>query len=308
MKTAKMSGQSKHLAPDSQKRLAAYTTAASLGALFVGPSARAQVIESGAFAPYPATLLADTGTNTLDFPCDIDGDGTNDFQLVLFGEGDVPDHSQVADVHGLINSLSTTNTILNDAAVSYTQAWLGGKTINATTGFPPTYRPLQAFGRLAVAYGNGTLLNNKFPESAALGFSFVGGDSQTHFGYMDVRVNGVTNNPYSMITSVTVEDVYYNATPNAGITIPAKFRISNIAIGAGNEITINFTSNTNTPAAELTLLTSPTLGPSASWTPDAGAVITQTLVANPNGAKPLAHYQAVTTGSNTPSQFFLISH
>ncbi len=303
MKTTKKSGQVKRLAPDSQKRLVAYTTAAGLGAFFAGQSAEAQVTASAAFAPYPATLPAATDTNTVDFAFDVDGDGTNDFQFIVFGEGNVPDHSQVADIIGLTNSLSTTNLLLNDSATSYMHAWLGGKIINASTGFVPTYKP-----RLAIAYGNGLYLNSKFPKTAALGFSFVSGlDNQPHFGYMDVRVNGSTNSFGKIITSLTVQDVYYEATPNTGITIPEAILVSNIVVGADNAVTINFSSNTNTPPSEFTLLTSPALGAAASWTPDLGAVITQTTIANPNAARPLAYYQAVTTNT-MPTQFFRIEH
>ena len=273
--------------------------------LYSGQSAEAQVTESAAFAPYPANLLASAGTNTIDFPFDIDGDGTNDFQIVLFGEGNVPDHSQVADVVGLTNSVGTTNLMLNDSTTSYLHAWLGGETINASTGVVPHYKP-----RLAVAYGNGLYLNNKFPATAAIGFSFISGfDGQPHFGYMDVRVNGSTNSlGQRIITSVSVKDVYYNATANAGITVPESVIVTNITVGAENLVTIDFSSNTNTPASAFTLETSPTLGPAASWTTDTGAAITQKVVANPNGAKPLAYYQAVTTGTGAPSQFFRISH
>jgi len=311
MKTTKKSGQVKRLAPDSQKRLVAYTTAAGLGAFFAGQSAEAQVTASAALAPYPATLPADTGTNTMDFPCDVDGDGTNDFQVVIFGEGMVPDHSQIADIPGFTNSLANsvtmTNTMLNspanNLATTYLAAWLGGTTIDGTTGYAPRYKP-----RLAVVYGPG-ILNNKFPETGAVGFKFVSGlDGQTHFGYMDVRVNAITNGlGYGLISSVVVQDMYYNATPNAGIIVPIKVLISSIALGTANDVTINFTSNTNDPVSAFTLETSPTLGPSANWMPDNNAVISLISAANPPSKKPLAHYQAVTTASGADSQFFRIS-
>jgi hypothetical protein len=305
MKTQSEAGQKGQLTTDSQKRLVAYTTAAGLGALFTSYNVDGQVTASAAFAPYPATLPASSSTNTVDFPFDIDGDGTNDFQVVLFGEGMVPLHSQVADIMGLTNSVGTTNTVINDSMTSYLHAWMGGETISSATGIAPSYKP-----RLAIAYGNGTYLNNKFPETAAVGFSFVSGlDGQTHFGYMDLHVNGSTNDlGQKIITSVTIKDVYYNATANAGITVPESVIVTNLSLGAGNQVTINFTSNTNTPPASFKLETSPVLGPSASWVTDNSAVFTQSLIANPNGAKPLAHYQAVTTGNGAPAQFFRISH
>jgi hypothetical protein len=304
MKNKKRRAQVKPLAPDSQKRLVAYTTAAGLGALFTGQCVEAQVTKSAALAPYPATLLPDAGTNTIDFPFDVDGDGTNDFQFIAFGQGMVPDHSQVVDVRGFTNSIGTTNVVINDSTTSYIHAWMGGETINASTGVVPSYRP-----RLAIAYGLGYYLNNKFPETAAVGFSFIDSQGGTHFGYMDLRVTGSTNGlGQKIITSVIVKDIYYNATANAGITVPESVIVTNISLAAGNQVTIGFTSNTNTPPASFKLETSPVLGPSASWVTDAGAVFTQSLIASPNGAKPLAHYQAVTTGLGAPSQFFRITH
>lgn len=307
MKIRKNAGQVKHLAPDSQKRLIAYTTAATFGAFFGGQSVKAQVVESTALAPYPATLQADTGTNTVDLPFDVDGDGTNDFELYIFGEGNLPNHSQVAQGVGYINSPGVTNLFLNSTKTSYLMAWLGGTTINASTGIPPSYQP-----RLAIAYYflDYVALNNKFQATGALGFSFVSGlDGQTHFGYMDVRVNTSTNNVGDkMISSLTVNGIYYNETPNADITIPVEVNVTNIVVGASNAITIDFSSNDNAPASAFTLETSPTLGPSANWTTDAGAVITQLAAASPFSGKPLAYYRAVTTGTGGPAQFYRISH
>ncbi|MGH8022612.1 MAG: hypothetical protein ACRED1_03455, partial [Limisphaerales bacterium] len=156
-------------------------------------------------------------------------------------------------------------------------------------------------------------LNNKFPETAAVGFEFVSGfDDQPHFGYMDVRVNStqvVSNDvTYTPITSLTVNGIYYNKTPNAAILVPVSVAITNVSRGPGNALTIGFTSNTNTPASDFTLLTSPTLGPSANWMPDSNAVIENTLVANPNNKKPLAHYQASTVTNGAPAQFYLLSY
>lgn len=305
MKTRENAGQVKYLAPDSQKRLIAYTTAATFGAFFGGQSVKAQVVESTALAPYPATLQADTGTNTVDLPFDVDGDGTNDFELYIFGEGNLPNHSQVAQGIGYVNSPGVTNLFLNSTKTSYLMAWLGGTTINASTGVPPSYQP-----RLAIAYYflDYVALNNKFQATGALGFSFVSGlDGQTHFGYMDVRVNSGTNSlGDKIITSLTVNDIYYNATPNEGITVPVEVVVTNIVAGANNAITIDFSSNDNAPASAFTLETSSTLGPLANWTTDPGAAIT--LLSASASNKPLAYYQAVTTGTGGPAQFYRISH
>ncbi|MGH7976741.1 MAG: hypothetical protein ACREC8_08760 [Limisphaerales bacterium] len=306
MKTRKHAGQVKHLAPDLQKRLIAYTTAATFGAFFGGQSVKAQVVESAALAPYPATLQADTGTNTVDLPFDVDGDGTNDFELYIFGAGRLPVNSQVVQGVGYVNSPGVTNLFLNNAtSTSYLHAWLGGTTINASTGIPPTYQP-----RLAIAYYflDYVALNNFFPATGSLGFSFVSGlDGQTHFGYIDVRVNSGTNSlGDKIITSLTVNDIYYNATPNEGITVPVEVVVTNIIAGANNAITIDFSSNDNAAASAFTLETSPTLGPSANWATDPEAVITLLHAGAAN--KPLAYYQAVTTGTGAPSQFYRISH
>lgn len=310
MKTKKQKRKSAHLGPDSQKRLVAYTTAAGLGALFMGQNVNAQVVESMALGPYPATLPANTNYNSAYFPIDVDGSGTNEFQVVLFGEQQVPKNSQVLDIQGYPNSLGTTNSCLDDVTTSdpYLNAWLGGATINAANGVPPTYKP-----RLAIAYYyflGYVILNNKFPVEGALGFSFVSAkDNQTHFGYMDVRVNKGTNSlGDTVISSLTVNGIYYNETPNAGITVPVQVVVTNIVVGANNAVTINFSSNDNAPASAFTVETSPTLGPSASWTTDPGAVITQVAAANPKFGKPLAYYQAVTTGTGGSAQFFRISH
>jgi hypothetical protein len=299
--------------PDSQARLVAYTTAASLGALFAGQNADAQVTLSSAFAPYPATLPASTSTNTTVFPMDVEGDGVPDFNILVFGEGNTgltPPKSQVLDFMSLTNSVIGPNQTLNSAARSYLEAWLGGLTINGTTGVAPTYKP-----RVAIAYYflGKIYLNNKFPVPAALGFSFVSGvDGQTHFGYMDIKVNttnvvvgSVTN---KVIASLTVNDVYYEATPNTGITVPVSVAITNITVDAGNNVVIDFSSNDNADPSTFTLETSPTLGPSASWSTDNSAAIGLISAANPHAARPLAYYQAITTATGGPTQFYRIKH
>lgn len=220
-----------------------------------------------------------------------------------------PPHSQVVDINGYVNSLGTTNLCINDKATSYLHAWMGGEIISGATGVAPTYRP-----RLAIAYYflGGDVLNNKFPVDGVVGFQFVNSGGQTNFGYVDLQVNrqnvvvnGVTN---PVISSVTINDVYYNKTPNAGIAVPISVVVTNISVGPGNVVTIGFTANTNAPATAFTLQTSPALGASANWTTDPNAVINNTVQANPNNAKLLAGYQAVTITNGGPSQFYRLSY
>lgn len=305
MKARKNPELSGHLAPELQKRLMAYSTLAGLGVLFTGQKVAGQVVESQAFAPYPATLPAPTGTNVAVIPIDLTGNGTVDFSIQIFGEQLLP---QTVNITGeTTNTMGMPNVFLDSSAHSYLFAWLGGMTINSANGVPPTYQP-----RLAIDYYflSAAILNNKFPVEGALGFEFVSSvDGQTHFGYMDVQVNSSTNiiPSENVITSVTVDGVYYNETPNAGITVPLEVEVSNINVSAENAVTIDFSSNTNAPASALTLETSPTLGSSATWTPDTNAVITQTTAANPNNKKILSYYQAITTATNTPTQFWRVA-
>lgn len=303
MKTKPHAGNRKHLTLDSQQRLAAYTTAAGLGALFAGQCVQGEVVQSAALAPYPAILPSSTSSNTVEFPFDVDGDGTDDLRIFIFGQQLVPAHSQVADMRGYTNSLGTTNLLLNPTSTSYLMAWLGGSTINAS-GIPPTYRP-----RLAISYAYGQLLNNKFPEAGPVGFSFVSGaDGQIHFGYMDVRAYTTTNNAGEyIITSVEVKDIYYETMPNTGITVPEQVIVTSITVGTTNQVTIEFTSNDTSPASAFTLETSAALGQSADWHADTGATILLVVAANPRGGKPVSKYQAITTGSGDVSQFFRIT-
>ena len=303
------------LTPDSQKRLVAYTTAAGLGALFAGQNADAQVTLSQAFPSYPVTILAGTSTNISFIPIDVDGDTVADFDL-KFGDTGLPfatpHANQVCDLIGLTNSVSGPNHGLDSAAHNYLEAWLGTLTINSSTGFVPAYQP-----RLAIAYYYGAglpfHLNDKFPVKSALGFSFISGvDSQTHFGYMDVMVNktnevigGVTN---GVLPSVTIYDIYYNATANAGISIPVSVSVSNILVDASSNVTINFTSNDGADPSKFTLETSPTLGPSATWTADPLSAIFLITAANPHAAKPLGVYQALTTAPGGAARFYRINH
>ena len=293
MKTKKNTRQTSRLTTDSQNRLAAYTTAASLGAFFAGQSVEAQVTASAALGPYPHTLVTGQGTGyyTTYFYMDVDGDGTPDFNLDV--------NTWRVDISGT----PLTNQILNPSTNSYVIPWTNGMTLDAATGSSPTYRRFLAEGYHAYSI---YLFNNFTTNSGALGpfdlgFSFIGGDSQTHFGYMDIQVNGAPD-VYGDFTA-TVNGIYYNATPNAAIVMgdlpPALVTITGITVGAGNSVTINFTSSDNAPATAFTLETSSALGTSADWTTDAGAVI--------SSATP-GVYQAVTTGTGGAAQFYRISH
>ncbi|MGH7955363.1 MAG: hypothetical protein ACREOZ_05325, partial [Gloeomargaritales cyanobacterium] len=181
----------------------------------------------------------------------------------------------------------------------YVIPWTAGTTLDATSGSAPTYRKWLA----SSVYSDGSWLYffNDFPTEEPLGFSFTASDGLTHFGYMNVEVNHTSgvNNDFT----ATVAGIYYNKTPNAGIVIgslpPAVVTITSIQVGSANSVTIDFTSSDSAPASAFTLETSPTLGTSASWTTDSGAVISSTGSGT---------YQAVTAGTGGPAQFYRISH
>jgi hypothetical protein len=295
MKNEKIAGQTAQLTVDSQNRLLAYTTAVGLGAFFAQQNAGAQVVESSAFATYPQTLVPGSGTGYYHtyFYLNVDG-STNGPEFNL----DV--NSWRVDISGT----PLANHVLNPSTNAYVIPWTNGAAINATNSSTPTY---QRF--LANSYfgSPGTYLFNDFTTNSGaqgpfdLGFSFIGSDGLTHFGYMDIQVNGALG-VYGNFTA-TVNGIYYNQTPNAAITIgassPVSVTITSINVGAGNVVTINFTSSDSAAASAFALQTSPVLGVSASWTTDAGAVITSLSA---------GVYQAVTTGTGGASQFYRISH
>jgi hypothetical protein len=310
------------LAPDSQHRLIAYTTAAGLGAFFAGQSAEAQVTESAAFAPYPHTILPGTGTGPYGFYHYFSVDGGNtQFDLTI--SDPLTAHptkqfpSQVVDMIGYGGGDNVLTPTFSPADAgghtnnAYAVCFLGGTTINATTASAPWYEP-----RLGLSYfvpnasgGFYNYVDNKYVTTGALGFEFTGSvDGQAHFGYMNVQVNTVLSGGVAIVQSVVVQDVYYNATPNAAITVPTTVAISQITVGAANAVTINFTSNDNADPSTFALETSPALGASASWTTDTGASITQTQAANPGGGINQATYQIVTTGTGASAQFYRIQH
>ena len=277
------------LTTDSQKRLVAYATAASLGAFFATQSGEAQVVESPTLAPYPHNLVKGAGTGyykTYNY-LDIDGDGTPDLNLNV-------DTFRV-NIDKAINT--QTNQVLNPSSNGYVIPWTTGMVLNATSGSVPTYQIWLANSSYS---GGWHYAWNDFVTEGALGFSFTAADGLTHFGYLDVKVNhtpGMDND-----FSATVYGIYYNATPNADITIgavPVAVSISRINVGSGNTVTIDFTSSDNAPASAFTLERSPALGAAASWSTDAGAVISS----NAPGI-----YRAITTGTSDPNQFYRISH
>jgi hypothetical protein len=310
------------LKPDSQSRVIAYSTAAGLGAFFAGQNAEAQVTESPAFAPYPATLIPGAGTGAYGFYhyFSVDGGANPQFNLTINNPIPPKPTTRVAQFIDLPGVVSSTNLSLTNLALTpvvsplppnaYLVPFLGGSIIDGDTNAaaPPTYQPRLAISYLeANAYGGFyNYLDSKYMTTGALGFQFVGSvDNQLHFGYMDVQVNTTTNSGGIIIVqSVVIQDMFYNAKPNAAITVPIQVSITNVTVGAGNAVTITFTSNDSAVASDFTLQTSPTLGASASWV-DAAVSITQISSANTGGINE-ATYQAITTGTGGPSQFYRI--
>ena len=191
MKNEKHTVPTARLTSDSQVRLVAYTTAAGLGAFFSGQSVEAQSVLSGAFASYPTTLHLGAGAAGYNY-INIDGNG-NDFNL------------DVTSTRVTLGSIATGDNALNPHANGYIIPWTAGSTINATTGSLPTYKKWLA-----------TSAFDNFPTTKTMGFEFASG-GQEYFGYMDIQI--VTTG--SALTSATITDIYYNATPNTGITIPS---------------------------------------------------------------------------------------
>jgi PEP-CTERM motif len=210
---------------DSQNRLLAYTTAASVGAFFAGQSAEGQVVESSAFAPYPQTLMVPNGTgaNHDYFYFSVDGGGT-EFNLV-------PNTWRVT--FGGIPS--STSFALNPSSNRYVIPWTTGMYVgplgNSLT--PNEAKPTYKSWLAEDSHGTQTYLFNNFTTTGAVGFEFVSGlDSQTHFGYMDIQVNG-TPGVYGDF-SATVTGIYYNATPNQGLYIgevPEPSSLALLAVG-----------------------------------------------------------------------------
>jgi hypothetical protein len=197
--------------PESQKRLLAYTTAAGLGAFFAGQSAEGAVTLSQGFSPYPHLLLPGQGTGYYHnyFYFDVDGNGTPDF---LFGV-----NNKRIDVSGY----AAGNLALNPSANGYVIPWTAGLTLNGATGSGATYKRWLA-NKNSV---NSAYDFNNFSSTGAMGFKFTGVDAATHYGYVDLQVNGSPGD-----FSVTVQDMYWETTANTGIQIAGVPEPSSLAL------------------------------------------------------------------------------
>jgi len=219
MKDIKPSTQPSKMSADSQTRLLAYSTAASLGAFFSGQNAEAAVVQAQGLAPYPHVFLPPalgvTGQN--DFYLSIEGGSITNFHLFITQDittslftnkfpaqlirmpGFVPDTNNPAVINGQV--LSTlrggTPNATHGLTNSYCVAFLGGAIIGNNTNSPaPWYQP-----QLGISYNFGTAFPWKnyvnssfragFPNNF-LGFRFTSSvDGQEHFGYMDVKTTFV---------------------------------------------------------------------------------------------------------------------
>jgi hypothetical protein len=199
---------------DSQRRLLAYTTAAGLGAFFGGQNSEAAPTLSLGLGPYPHTLIPGAGTGAVGnyFYFDVDGNGTPDFNLGV--------NSKRIDISGY----GANRLVLNPSANGYVIPWTTGLTINGTTGTAPGYMRW-----LANKNPNNSVYDfNNFSSTGAMGFQFISdtsGSAQTHFGYVDLQVNGA---PGSF--TVTVDDIYWESTPNTGIEVSAVPEPSSLAL------------------------------------------------------------------------------
>jgi hypothetical protein len=194
---------------DSQKRLLAYTTAAGLGAFALPHDSQAQATESPALAPYPSLLLPGSGTGVYGtyFYLDIDGDSTADFNL------------GVSNWRVDITPSAAGGAILNPTSNAYIIPWTAGLTIDSG-GSTPTYKRWLATPNF-----------NNFTGSAAMGFEFVSGlDGQTHFGYIDIQINGTATGIGQCDLSATVNGIFWEATANTGITVQVVPEPSSLAL------------------------------------------------------------------------------
>lgn len=339
--TRKYMEETKRLSPtpsESQNRLLAYSTAASLGAFFAGQSTEAAVVQAPGLAPYPHVILPQPlgSTNGTYHYLSIEGGGLTNF---IFNVGpDLLSHptnkwpSQLIDPNSFVpdtNNPSVRNgqvltTLANNGTTNaYCVSFFGGSAIgsNATT-FVPWYA-----SRIALSYNFGEYpwINyawndfNGFPYEY-LGFEFTSSaDGQRHFGYMQVQVNfqdasinytDPNNQPATVskqiVKSVVISDCRYETTPNAEIIVPKLIKITNLTFADG-AVTIDFSPNSteNDDVSVFTLETSPTLGATAVWTADTNVVYMVQLA--PGTANKPATYQAQTTpraGAN--SQFYRI--
>jgi hypothetical protein len=339
MKDVKNSTQPSRMSADSQKRLLAYSTAASLGAFFAGQNAEAAVVQAPGLAPYPLVVLPQPlgSTNGTYHYLSIEGGSITNFVLNI--GPDLLSHptnkwpSQIIDLIGDTNNTAISNGqvltplmgapgVYHGWTNAYCVSFLGGAIIgNNTNATAPWYG-----NRLALTYNYGGYpwvnyaWNNftSFPAEC-LGFKFTSSvDGQNHFGYMDVQVSFVTasidyitpegtNNTATkqIVKSVVISDCRYETTPDADIIVPKLIKITSIST-EGGYVTINFGPNSteNYDPSAFVLETSPTLGPSASWTTDPLGGITQLTTPGPTSP---ATYQALTfPTAGAKSQFYRI--
>jgi hypothetical protein len=342
MKDIKNSDQPSRMSADSQDRLLAYSTAASLGAFFAGQNAEAAVVQAPGLAPYPHVILPQPAgsTNGTYLNLSIEGGSITNFLLNI--APDLLSHptnkfgSQLVDMIGFVPDTNNP-AIRNGQALTplrgapagdhgwtnaYCVAFYGGAIIgNNTNTTAPWYQPRLA---LSYNYGGYPWVNYAwnavpgFPSEIA-GFEFTSSvDGQNHFGYMDFQISfvtasidyitpsGTTNTATKKIVkSLVINDCRYETTPDADIIIPKLIKITSVTT-EGGLVTINFGPNSteNDDPSVFALETSPTLGPSASWTTDAQASIYQLTQATPT--RP-ATYQAQTVPTpGAISQYYRI--
>jgi hypothetical protein len=331
MKNTKIPARPSHLTADSQKRLFAYSTAASLGAFFAGQNAEATLVQAPGLGSYPLVVLPQPlgSTNATDHYLRIEGGSITNFDLNIYPDLlSHPTDRWPAQLIQLIGFVPNTNNpaIVNGQALcppfsdgttnAYIGAFFGGMIIgnNATT-FTPGYHP-----SLGISYNYTSyypFVNSHwtevpgFPEEY-VGFKFTSSvDGQNHFGYMDMQVNfkeaTIGAATETIVKSVVINDCRYETTPDASVTVPSAIKIIGFTKDPSNNnlVTIDFGPNwANDNSSIYVLETSPTLGPSATWVTDPQGLVTQTGTANIDAP---ATYEALTypTAAGT-AQFWRI--
>jgi hypothetical protein len=327
MKNSKIPSGQSGLTTDSQNRLLAYSTAASLGAFFAGQEAEAALVQAPGLAPYPLVVSPQPlgSTNGTTHYLSIEGGSITNFSLVIFP--DLLSHpterwpSQVIDLPGFVpdtNNPATINGIAltpqwhDGTTNAYIGAMWGGLVVgHNTNSLVPSYQP-----RLGISYNytaTSPFVNSHwtevpgFPEQY-VGFQFTGQDGKNHFGYMDIQVSfkqaTVGADTTWVVNTVVINDCRYETTPDAGVTIPSAIKITSFTQdpSQNNLITINFGPNwANDNLSAYVVETSPTLGPSAVWTTDPKAQVSQTGTADIDAP---ATYQALTYPADGASTQF----
>src|SRR5215471_20806302 len=154
MKNSKIPARPLRLTADSQSRLLAYSTAASLGAFFVGQKAEASVVQAPGLAPYPLVILPQPlgSTNGTDHYLSIEGGSVTNFDLYI--GPDLISHptdrwpSQQINMPGFVPSTGVTNGVAltpqwhDGTTNAYIGAMWGGLVVghNANSAVP-TYQP-----------------------------------------------------------------------------------------------------------------------------------------------------------------------